>query len=73
MTKTVKSPVEKYSELKDELDLALLNISRNPLATELTDVERIRVLMAKLQRCIIAARRHDYRQFSRQVKMRRVA
>jgi len=73
MTKTVKSPVDKYSELKEELDLALILIGRDPLATELIHVERVRVLMAKMQRCIIAARRHDYRQFCRQVKMRRAA
>lgn len=73
MTKTVKSPFDKYSELKDELDLYLVLIGNDPLATELTHVERIRVLMAKMQRCVIAARRHDYRQFRKQVKMRRAA
>lgn len=73
MTKTVKSPVDKYTEIKDELDRSLILIGHDPLATELIHVERIRVLMAKLQRCIIAARRHDYRAFCRQVKMRRAA
>lgn len=68
-----KTPIEQYSELKEDLDLALYSIGSNPLATELTDIERIRVLMAKMQRCVIAARRHDYRQFRKQVKMRRAA
>ena len=68
-----KTPIEQYHEIKDELDLAICSIGRSALATELTDIERIRVLMAKLQRCVIAARRHDYRQFRKQVKMRRAA
>lgn len=68
-----KSPIEKYHEIREELDLALLSIGKNALGVELTDMERVRVLMEKLQRCVIAARRHDYRAFCRQVKMRRAA
>jgi hypothetical protein len=68
-----KSPTEQYYEIREELDLALLSIGKNALGVELTDMERVRVLMAKLQRCVIAARRHDYRAFCRQVKMRRAA